>query len=1188
MSKKSAKRFLALLCTISLITTSLFVVEAADAAEGAAPEEFELVSPPAVPEGYTVVTPQTFGIQDVPETTDTNGNLTYATYATADAENFSIDKKLFSANIKITNEKNSNLYLYGSSGSTSSIHLLRSTASARYMRLQATLWSGSTMYVSEDGVEVKETWESGSDYYPLDRNIANVEAFINQENQIWITTEFVNSTFDTDDEDMDDLKLGIWFNGELYNNQYFYILDRLDGVTYTGYLRATQVISISSPVPVERFEDKASEMMDKYKVVTPLTYGVPDSTDTNGLKIEKLADATRTSIDKVLFSAKVRFMGDKSSNFSYLRENGTESGLQFLRSSSSSQLWLKNYMRKDSLLYVGDKGDVTVAYGGENYYKMSAKNVDGFTTFADVEFQLWVTTEFVKAPWLEEDEAEDDLKIGIWINGVLYNQTYLYVLDCKGITYRDQLKTSNMVTMASGMMGLSDMDVTAGEHTSVSGQVYTSDLVANKDMNGVMFHSDVRFEGQGGTLYYGCSADNSDKAIKLTSNEEGLCVSHSYGEDEVELGQILSSKVGFNLINNTFSLKLRTDIVDADADRDSDDIKLGIWINKKYFYCYIADVAQSMTASMKMQCEDNSSIVLGVFGEETPEKLDWCLDAGRLYDVEKKADMTRLSVDGVDTANKLIDEPGTYSIVYVEAGKVYMQDATAYRSYDLNDNNAIDIVDIVRMKKISSETTKEATIAALSASGRKAIDYDKSTWTADKAQETLRAAKQTLVETVEVKVSEMELMPVEQANTYGFEFLGGTQVMPIGGFYGPLPKANTTYPELVPNYISDEYFRMIEDCGVNLIVYSEVYYESDPLSVKRMLELGERYGIGITLKDRRYEKDLTTELAAEYLSDYQNYRAFCGVHAVDEPKSTHYDLGTTSGYISNYVNQINILKELGVWSFGNLLPLNNHENISQYKAYVEEWLGTCNVEMLMWDKYVHDRAGEEADYFSNMSLGREMAAKYNVPFWTFVQGGTQLEAGSNYTSENINANTPNEGQFLWNVNTCLAYGAKGISYFPLIQPDYFATLADGTNDFSRNGLIGATGEKNVWWYYAQTANRQIAAIDSVLMNSVHKEVIITSDKAKEDNKYSDCILDGTSWREMQNIEGDVMVGCFNYQGKSAFYVVNYDMENSQDVTMEFSDNYQFRVIQDATSSRHRADSLELTMKAGEGVLLVME
>ena len=119
-------------------------------------------------------------------------------------------------------------------------------------------------------------------------------------------------------------------------------------------------------------------------------------------------------------------------------------------------------------------------------------------------------------------------------------------------------------------------------------------------------------------------------------------------------------------------------------------------------------------------------------------------------------------------------------------------------------------------------------------------------------------------------------------------------------------------------------------------------------------------------------------------------------------------------------------------------------------------------------------------------------------------------------------------------------------------------------------------------------NKQIAAVDEVLMNSVNKGVIVTSDQAKKDNGDSSCIMEGKSWRELTNITGDVMVGCFNYQGKSAYYVVNYDMEYAQNITMEFYDECNFTVIQNAETSKLQGNGMELTMAPGEGVLVVME
>ena len=108
------------------------------------------------------------------------------------------------------------------------------------------------------------------------------------------------------------------------------------------------------------------------------------------------------------------------------------------------------------------------------------------------------------------------------------------------------------------------------------------------------------------------------------------------------------------------------------------------------------------------------------------------------------------------------------------------------------------------------------------------------------------------------------------------------------------------------------------------------------------------------------------------------------------------------------------------------------------------------------------------------------------------------------------------------------------------------------------------------------------------MNSVSKGVIITSKQAKADNKDSTCIIEGKAWRELVNVEGDAMVGCFNYQGKSAYYIVNYDMEYAQNITMDFYDNCNFTVTQNAEKKAFQGNSMELTMKPGEGVLVVME
>ena len=167
-------------------------------------------------------------------------------------------------------------------------------------------------------------------------------------------------------------------------------------------------------------------------------------------------------------------------------------------------------------------------------------------------------------------------------------------------------------------------------------------------------------------------------------------------------------------------------------------------------------------------------------------------------------------------------------------------------------------------------------------------------------------------------------------------------------------------------------------------------------------------------------------------------------------------------------------------------------------------------------------------------------------------------------------------------------GAQGIQWFPVLQPYQFTLAENGTWDFERNGLIGAIGNKNQWYYYAQKINKHIAAIDQVLMNSVSKGVIISGQQAKEDMELTSCVIESGTFNQFQSITGEAMVGCFNYNGKTALYVVNYSYEYAQKLTLKFDGTQNIRKIQNAEESFVKGSSLTLDMAAGEGILLVLE
>lgn len=113
-------------------------------------------------------------------------------------------------------------------------------------------------------------------------------------------------------------------------------------------------------------------------------------------------------------------------------------------------------------------------------------------------------------------------------------------------------------------------------------------------------------------------------------------------------------------------------------------------------------------------------------------------------------------------------------------------------------------------------------------------------------------------------------------------------------------------------------------------------------------------------------------------------------------------------------------------------------------------------------------------------------------------------------------------------------------------------------------------------------------VDAVLMNSVNKGIIVTGETAKDDTKESTYLIDGASWRELKDVEGNAMIGCFNYQGKTALYVVNYEEAYAQKITLNLHAAYNLSVTQNAEVSTVNTNQLTLDMQPGEGVLVVFD
>ena len=445
------------------------------------------------------------------------------------------------------------------------------------------------------------------------------------------------------------------------------------------------------------------------------------------------------------------------------------------------------------------------------------------------------------------------------------------------------------------------------------------------------------------------------------------------------------------------------------------------------------------------------------------------------------------------------------------------------------------------------------------------------------------------------EIGKVKIEPMEPEESYAvsYDIIGGKDVMPVGGYYGPYSAAYSPDAQPLPNFRTDEYMKAIADAGVNMIIHTSG--DTSGSSGKKLLDLAAKYGVGVYVHDTsilkmRTQESISVAAINEKLSAYRNHSAFCGIYMVDEPGGLTYKYnvsGRVDDNMEDYIELTRIIKEeFDVDFYSNLIRIEAKSQEEAYEGYLKEYCESMHPTYMSFDLYLWEDGNTKSIYLFNTAMAREYAQKYKIPFWSYIQCGKDFEQ----KVDDDFVPGPHEGQFDWSINVSLAMGAQGIEYFTLFQPHYFSEVGeDGGYRFDVSGMIGAKGNKNQWYYFAQDISKQISAVDAVLMNSVNKGVLASGKEARSDiSDARGVMMEGTSWRELADIEGNTLVGCFNYQGKTALYVVNYDHEYAQDIKLKFHDKYNMQVTQDGETDYLNTSSLTLKMKAGDGALIVLQ
>lgn len=203
------------------------------------------------------------------------------------------------------------------------------------------------------------------------------------------------------------------------------------------------------------------------------------------------------------------------------------------------------------------------------------------------------------------------------------------------------------------------------------------------------------------------------------------------------------------------------------------------------------------------------------------------------------------------------------------------------------------------------------------------------------------------------------------------------------------------------------------------------------------------------------------------------------------------------------------------------------KTILAYKEHLRQYVEIVKPELISYDHYHFLKSGMDgAQYFLNLGLIREAAQSAKVPFLNIIQAST-IEPSWRLV---------NKHELRWLVNTTLAYGGMGISYFLYWGP------------VSYGGLY-QDGKQTPLALDAADINRELAVVGKEMM------------KLKSDAVYhtGPVPIGGTALPSDSPVRitsvGEYVLGLFSRSGQTdTFMIVNRDYKNKVTAKIIIPDN----------------------------------
>ncbi len=376
-----------------------------------------------------------------------------------------------------------------------------------------------------------------------------------------------------------------------------------------------------------------------------------------------------------------------------------------------------------------------------------------------------------------------------------------------------------------------------------------------------------------------------------------------------------------------------------------------------------------------------------------------------------------------------------------------------------------------------------------------------------------------------------------------------------------------------PAYITDEQYQLIADAGVNWVMGAGEETLATAANQKKMLELCEKYGLGMTVQDGNFGDNLlgkSETVIASYVAKWEDYPAAQGFYIRDEPFNPN-------TYIDAYVALKKAAPEASMHL--NFLPLGSYGTEALYKAQLTDWCRLTAasgypIEYLMFDQYPFPLTGNgmnRSGFFQNTRAVWEVGLAEGVKTGMYIQT----------VQQDVAFRRPSASEIRYEMYAALAFGYKQLSFFTWFTP------VDRSEPFS-DGIISADGKPNEHYYDIQEINREILAIGTTLVKCDALEVWFNGSDTYGQPKVPEDFFVQASKRD------SVILSYLRHKetGRNYPMVVNNDYNRQRDITLTFDEAIQSLSEVSREDGTLKAlsmngQTLKLTLAAGDGMLIAL-